>query len=146
MNTPAAADIPRLVFRIRNAGDIIICDYCKNYKCPWLDYSPANYPRRCPGTKEFWIADTKIDKKEFQRRTALARQIGTYLHTDRSWHLDAKRTKGMSAAILGKTMAEINSWSAKNKFTLSDMVEYVPSKDPRTTVQETIGMADSKDD
>jgi hypothetical protein len=32
----------------------------------------------------------------------------------------------------------MNSWSSKNKFVLSGMVKYLPTKDRRTTVQENL--------
>gem|GEM_PF-911116 len=138
MNLPTTAATPRLVFRTRATGDIILCDYCQNRMCGWLDFSPENYPKRCPGAREFRIADEEVTKEEFLRRTAVARRVGIYLPTNRSWHLDVSKAKGMDAKTLGGMMDEVNSWSLKNRLTLCKLVEYLPGKDSRAALQETL--------
>ncbi len=134
-NNQSKADAPRLVFRTRGTGDIILCDYCQYYKCDWLDYSPSNYPKSCPGIREFWLTDNRTSEDKFKRRTAIASMVGQYFVSDRSWHLDAMKAKNLSAKSLNEVIKEICTWSLKNKFALSGMVDYVPSQDPRTTVQ-----------
>lgn len=135
INIPTNSNTPRLIFRTRKTGDVILCDYCQNYKCNWLDYTPLNYPKNCPGTREFWIADGKGSDDGLLRRRRISQQIGFYTPFDRTWHLDAMKTKSLSADALMKLLDEVNTWSARNKFCLCKMVEYEPGSDIRSTTQ-----------
>lgn len=126
---------PGLIFRTRKAGDLLLCDFCRYYKCDWLNYSPSKYPQNCPEVREFRIADVSIPKEEFMRRVAVAQNVGMYSSYERIWHLSAIKAKNLTAISLKEVMKEISIWSPKNEFGLSKMVEYIPSRDSRTKVQ-----------
>jgi len=138
INIPPTPQTPHLIFRTRKTSDLVLCDYCQNYKCNWLDLSPDNYPKSCPGIREFWISDHEVPSEEFKRRTETARLVGLYLPFNSSWHLDATKTRSLAAEALMKLMDDINAWSARNKLSLCKMVEYVSGQDPRTTVQKKL--------
>jgi hypothetical protein len=140
INLQPSSSSPRLFIRTRRTGEIIICDYCQNYKCNWLDFSPSNYPQNCPGDRQFRISDGDIGEAEFQRRTAIARQVGMYEPYNRIWRLDAMKVKGLTAEALGMLMNEINGWSTKNDLALCKMVNYQPGRDPRAPEQKRLAL------
>ena len=113
-----------LVFRTRPSDDIILCDFCQYYKCAWLEFSPKKYPRQCPEAREFRIADEKIERVEFLRRTKLAKMVGVYRPDEKRWFLSAEMAKDMTASQLKELMADIGTWSNENGFTLSGMIQY----------------------
>jgi hypothetical protein len=129
---------PELIFRTRKTGDLILCDFCQYYKCSWLNYSPSKYPEYCPEIREFWITERDIPKEDFMRRAFIAQQVGIYSSFDRSWHLCAMKSKNLTAVAIKEVMREISTWASDNKFVLNKMVEYVPSRDSRTTVQKKL--------
>ena len=113
-----------LVFRIRKASDIVICDYCQHYKCRWLEFSPGNYPASCPEAREIRIADGDIPGALFQQRTKLAKKVAIYRPDTRQWFISASRAVGLSARELRGVIAEVRTWSEKNNLALSDRVLY----------------------
>ena len=113
-----------LVFRTRPSDDIILCDFCQYYKCAWLEFSPKKYPRQCPEAREFRIADEKIERVEFLRRTKLAKMVGVYRPDEKRWFLSAEMAKDMTAGQLVELIADVGAWSNENKFTLNGMVRY----------------------
>ena len=113
-----------LVFRIRKASDIVICDYCQHYKCRWLEFSPGNYPASCPEAREIRIADGNIPGAIFLQRTKMAKKIAVYRPDTRQWFISAPRAAGLSAHELEAVIAEARTWSGKNNLALSDRVLY----------------------
>ena len=61
-----------------------------------------------------------------------------YNQNERSWHLSAMKARNLSAISLKEVMNEIGIWSPKNEVGLSNMVEYVPSRDSRTKMQTKV--------
>ncbi len=64
-----------------------------------------------------------MSERKFKRRTAIASMVGLYLPSDRRWFLDASKAKNLSARSLNEVMTEICTWSSRNKFALSGMVD-----------------------
>ncbi len=74
------------------------------------------------------IADEYIPKQEFERRVEIAKKVGTYLPEKKKWQFSIKVAGGLSEEKLREIMEEINSWSDKNNFELTEMIRYEEPK------------------
>ena len=113
----------RLLFGSKFRDQIVLCDYCRCYKCGWIKATPHKHPDRCIKPKSFEITDEYIDKPEFERRIEIAKKIGTYLPEKKKWQFSIKVAGGLSGNELTAIINEINSWSEKNNFTLTEMIK-----------------------
>lgn len=72
------------------------------------------------------IADDYIGREEFGRRVKLVKGIASYDPEERRWYLDPTVRGALTGSELMRVMEEeVNGWSKKNEFILSDLVEYV---------------------
>jgi len=118
----------KLRFGTRDVNDIVICDFCKYYKCEWLEFSPKKYPYDCPEARELTIADEEISRDEFKKRTSVAKRISVYYPDVQRWFINSQKAKKIHGRELMSIMDEVNTWSVSNDFRLSDMVRYVDEK------------------
>ncbi len=114
----------KLIFGSKFKDQIILCDYCRYHKCDWIEATPHKHPDICLKPKSFEIADEYIQKQEFERRIEIAKKIGTYLPEKKRWQFSIKAAGGLSGEKLRKVIEEINSWSDKNNFELTEMIKY----------------------
>lgn len=119
---------PKLVFGSKFKYQIVLCDYCRYHKCDWIEATPQKHPDFCPKPKSFEIADEYIPKQEFERRVEIAKKIGTYLPEKKKWQFSIKVAGGLSCDELTVIIDEINSWSEKNNFGLTEMIKYEERK------------------
>ena len=118
----------KLIFGSKFKDQIVLCDYCRYHKCDWIKTTIQRYPDRCVKPKSFVIADEHIDKPEFGRRVEIAKKIGSYLPEKKKWQFSIKVAGGLSGDELTAIIREINSWSEKNNFGLTDMIRYKERK------------------
>jgi len=118
----------KLIFGSKFKYQIVLCDYCRYYKCDWIEASPQKHPDFCPKPKSFEVADEYIDKPKFDKRVETAKRIGTYLPEKKKWQFSIRVAKGLSGDELRGIIDEINTWSQKNNFELTDMIRYQESK------------------
>ena len=74
------------------------------------------------------IADEYIAKQEFERRVEIAKKIGTYLPEKKEWQFSIQVAGTLSGDELTAIINEINSWSEKNDFRLTEMIKYKERK------------------
>ena len=118
----------KLIFGSKFKDQIVLCDYCRYYKCDWIKATPQKHPDICLKPKSFEIADEYIPKQEFERRVEIAKKIGTYLPEKKKWQFSIKVAKGLSGDELRCIIEEVNSWSQKNNFELTNMIRYEEPK------------------
>ncbi len=118
----------KLIFGSKFKDLIVLCDYCRYYKCDWIKATPQKHPDICLKPKSFEIADEYIPKQEFQRRVEVAKKIGTYLPEKKKWQFSIKVAGGLCGDELTRIIVGVNSWSEKNNFRLTDMIRYEARK------------------
>ncbi len=110
----------------RNISDMIVCDYCQYHKCGWTKHSAGDPPKDCPLQTSFEIADSYMEKDEFQRRLRIAKRIGSYNTVERRWYLDPIRERSITGYELKCIIEdEVNDWSKENTLALMDVIEYI---------------------
>jgi len=114
----------KLVFGSKFKYEIVLCDYCRFHKCDWIEATPQKHPDFCLKPKSFEIANEYVPKEEFERRVKTAKRIGTYQPEKKKWQFSIRVAKGLSGEELRSLMEEINKWSKKNNFKLTDMIRY----------------------
>ena len=117
-----------LTFGSKFKDQIVLCDYCRYYKCDWIKATPKKFPDICLKPKSIVIADEYIPKQEFERRIITAKKIGNYQPEKKEWHFSISVAKELSGEDLKIIVDEINSWSEKNDFKLTDMIRYEERK------------------
>ncbi len=118
----------KLIFGSKFKDHIILCDYCRYYKCDWIKATPQKNPDICLKPKSFEIADEYIPKQEFERRVEIAKKIGTYLPEKKKWQFSIRVAGGLSGDELKAIIDEINGWSEKNNFRLTEMIKFKERK------------------
>ena len=118
----------QLIFGSKFKDLIILCDYCRYYKCDWIKATSQKHPDICLKPKSFVIADEYIAKQEFERRVEIAKKIGTYLPEKKKWQFSIQVAGTLSGDELTAIINEINSWSEKNDFRLTEMIKYKERK------------------
>ena len=119
---------PKLIFGSKFKDQIGLCDYCRYYKCDWIKATPQKHLDICLKPKSFEIADEYIPKQEFERKIEIAKKIGTYLTDKKKWQFSIKVAGGLCGDELTAIIEEINNWSEKNNFRLTDMIRYEERK------------------
>ena len=117
-----------LKFGSKFKDQIILCDYCRYHKCDWIKASPEKHPEICLKPKTIVIADEYTPRQEFERRIVTAKKIGNYQPEKKKWWFSIKVTGKLSGDELKVIIDEINSWSVKNNFKLTDMIRYEDRK------------------
>jgi hypothetical protein len=119
---------PKLVFGSKLKDHIILCDYCRYYKCDWIKATPQKHPDICLKPKSFEIADEYIPKQEFERRVEIAKKIGVYNPKEKEWYFSIRVAGGLSGDKFTAVIDEVNSWSERNNFELTEMIKYEERK------------------
>jgi len=109
----------------RPISKITVCDYCRFHKCSWTKYEPGNLPSDCPEDTSFKIADEYVEEDEFNRRTKVAKKIGSFDPEEETWYLNPTKGSSIGGYELKEIIdEEVNEWSDENDLSLSDLVEY----------------------
>lgn len=118
----------KLIFGSKLKDHTVLCDYCRFHKCDWIKATPQKHPDICLKPKSFEIADKYIPKQEFERRVEIAKKIGNYIPEKKKWQFSIRTAGRLSGDELRSIIDEINSWSEKNNFRLTEMIKY---KEPK---------------
>lgn len=103
---------------------MIVCDYCRHRKCVWGDYDASDPPDKCLKKAPLVITEVFVGKGEFDRRVKIAKRLASYNPSEKTWYLDPTVKKPLTGYELREMIHEVNGWSVKNDFQLSDLVEY----------------------
>lgn len=114
----------KLSFGSKYYDDIVLCDYCRFYKCDWIEATPQKHPEFCSKPKKFEIVDEHLPKDEFLKRVEIAKKIGVYLPKEMKWQFSIRRADTLSGEKLAEVIRTVNNWSEKNNFKLTEMIKY----------------------
>jgi len=114
----------KLSFGSKFKDHIILCDYCRYYKCDWVNATPQKHPDICLKPKKFEIADDYLPRYEFLKRVEIAKKIGVYVPQKKKWQFSIRRAGALSGEELAEIIDTVNTWSEKNNFKLTEMMRY----------------------